>query len=305
MLGYIRINKGELKVREYEIYSGYYCGICKSISKNYGQLPRMALSYDAAFLAILLASLDEQDDFPSQEHCAIHHIKKKTFVHNKAINYAADVMLILAWHKLQDDINDEHKSYAHFSSFILKSKYKKLNHKYPLLCETVKIHLKELNELENNKCNSIDQVAEAFSKIMQDIFREGIKTLYPQEIYDKNLNSIEQIGYHIGKWIYLIDAVDDIEENIETKTYNPLLYRFKFDNNNEDVASFRIRIEDDLRFNLFHYLAITNESVQSLDIKKNHGIINNIIFFGLNQKTEDIINRVETTKYNLLKRRNK
>ena len=64
MLGYVKIDKGELKVREYEVYTGYYCGICKSIGKRYGQLPRMALSYDAAFLAVLLASLDGGSDTP-------------------------------------------------------------------------------------------------------------------------------------------------------------------------------------------------------------------------------------------------
>jgi hypothetical protein len=76
MLGYVQIHKPELKVREYEIYTGYYCGICKYIGREYGQLPRMALSYDAAFLALLLASVSEEPDRPTQEHCAVHHIKK-------------------------------------------------------------------------------------------------------------------------------------------------------------------------------------------------------------------------------------
>ena len=96
MLGYVKIYKSELKVREYEIYCGYYCGVCKSIGRRYGQLPRMVLSYDAAFLALFLASFDDAPDEPLQEHCAIHHVKKKTLIYNKAVDYAGDVMLILA-----------------------------------------------------------------------------------------------------------------------------------------------------------------------------------------------------------------
>ena len=92
MLGYVKIDKGELKVREYEVYCGYYCGICKSIGRRYGQLPRMALSYDAAFLAILLASIEDAPDAPLQEHCVVHPIKKKTMIYNRAVDYAGDVM---------------------------------------------------------------------------------------------------------------------------------------------------------------------------------------------------------------------
>ena len=92
MLGYVKIDKGELKVREYEVYTGYYCGVCKSIGRRYGQLPRMVLSYDAAFLAILLASLSDESNTPVQEHCIAHPvIKKKTVIRNRAIDYAGDV----------------------------------------------------------------------------------------------------------------------------------------------------------------------------------------------------------------------
>lgn len=125
MLGYVKIDKGELKVREYEVYTGYYCGICKSIGKRYGQLPRMSLSYDAAFLAIILASLNDEPDMPVQEHCIAHPvIKKKTIIRNRAIDYAGDVMLILAWYKLIDDAKDEDKLYAKATMVLLKRIYK-------------------------------------------------------------------------------------------------------------------------------------------------------------------------------------
>ena len=328
MLGYVKIDKGELKVREYEVYTGYYCGVCKSIGRRYGQLPRMVLSYDAAFLAILLASLSDESDTPVQEHCIAHPvIKKKTVIRNRAIDYAGDVMLILAWYKLADDAADEGKVYAKPVMLMMKRIFRRLNSLYPELCSSVKCHLSALSALEREKCASIDMAAEAFSKIMEDIFTEGLQAVYgsepPQQTSpgadrsDPGISGasgmqnrpcgfaspgsdtrelLARAGYHLGKWVYMIDAVDDIEENIESGAYNPLLFRFKFDAANETADEFRARIEPDLRFNLYHYLAMLSRCTDSLNIRKNAGIIENVIYFGLNQKTEEIIMRTDKDK---------
>ena len=328
MLGYVKIDKGELKVREYEVYTGYYCGVCKSIGRRYGQLPRMVLSYDAAFLAILLASLSDESDTPVQEHCIAHPvIKKKTVIRNRAIDYAGDVMLILAWYKLADDAADEGKVYAKPVMLMMKRIFRRLNSLYPELCSSVKCHLSALSALEREKCASIDMAAEAFSKIMEDIFTEGLQAVYgsepPQQTSpgadrsDPGISGasgmqnrpcgfaspgsdtrelLARAGYHLGKWVYMIDAVDDIEENIESGAYNPLLFRFKFDAANETADEFRARIEPDLRFNLYHYLAMLSRCTDSLDIRKNAGNIENVIYFGLNRKTEEIIMRTDKDK---------
>lgn len=303
MLGYVMIDKPELKVREYEVYTGYYCGVCKSIGKRYGQLPRMALSYDAAFLALMLASLDDTPDAPVQEHCIGHRVKKKTIIRNDAIDYAADVMLILAWYKLLDDARDEGKVYAKAAAAALKRVYKKLQKKHPALCKGIETHLAELSALEKEKCDSLDMAAEAFSKIMEVIFEEGMRLIYggsaghqSSELSTNAVESLASIGYHLGKWVYLIDAIDDIEENLESGAYNPLLYRFSYDKTTETVEAFRERIDETLRFNLFHYLAVISEHINSLDIKKNQGIIDNVIYFGLNRKTEEILTRTKPQK---------
>ena len=328
MLGYVKIDKGELKVREYEVYTGYYCGVCKSIGRRYGQLPRMVLSYDAAFLAILLASLSDESDAPVQEHCIAHPvIKKKTVIRNRAIDYAGDVMLILAWYKLADDAADEGKAYAKPVMLMMKRIFRRLNRLYPELCSSIENHLSALSALEREKCASIDMAAEAFSKIMEDIFTEGLRTVYgsepPQQTSpgadrsDYGISGasgmqngpcgfaspgsdtrelLARAGYHLGKWVYMIDAVDDIEENIESGAYNPLLFRFGFDAANETADEFRARIEPDLRFNLYHYLAMLSRCTDSLDIRKNAGIIENVIYFGLNRKTEEIIMRTDKDK---------
>ena len=293
MLGYVQIFKPELKVREYEVYMGYYCGVCKYIGAEYGHLPRMALSYDAAFLALLLACVDETPDAPVQEHCIAHHIKDKTIIRNRAVEYAGDVMLILAWYKMLDDAQDEGKIYAKASARLLKRLHKKLVQKYPALCDGIEINLAKLNGLEKAKCASLDEAAESFSKIMDVIFSEGARTLYPdlQELHE----TFGRIGYHMGKWIYLMDAADDIEENIESGAYNPLLYRFEYrgGEDRETPQQFRKRIRGDLEFNLYQYLAVLSQQTGSLDIRKNQGIIDNVIYLGMNRKTEEILNKTD------------
>ena len=308
MLGYVQIYKPDLKVREYEVYCGYYCGICKYIGKNYGQLPRMSLSYDAAFLAVLLDSVIDKPDEPVQEHCVVHHIKKRTVIRNESIEYAGDLMLILAWYKLLDDANDEGKTSAKAAALLLRSIYKKLEAKPPSLCKGISENLSKLSALENGKCASLDEAAEAFAKIMEVMFREGARE--NREGVRENREGAQaddalfgQIGYHMGKWIYLIDAMDDIEENVESGAYNPLIYRFDFRGcvsgdealSGETIAEFKARIHDRVEFNLFHYLAVMNEKIQQLDIKKNKGIIENVIYFGMNRKTEEILGNIQKT----------
>lgn len=285
MLGYVTADKPELKMREFEVYSGYYCGVCKSIGRRYGQLPRMVLSYDAAFLALLLGSLEKEDDEPAREHCIIHPIKKKTIVSNDAIDYAADVMLILAWFKLIDDAGDEGKLYAKAALATQKSIYKKLEKKRPELCRKIAENLEELSRLEKEKCDSLDRAAEAFAKIMEAIFEEGP---VPEGFREHEV--LRRIGYHLGKWIYLIDAIDDIGENIESGAYNPLIYRFGYEPGEEN---FKERIMETCRFNLFHYLGEISNSLDLLTMRKNKGIIENIIYKGLLKQTEEITNKEE------------
>ena len=308
MLGYVITDKGELKVREYEIYTGYYCGICKYIGKTYGQAPRMALSYDAAFLAVFLAAADPSPDLPSQEHCAVHHIRKRTVIQNRAVEYAGDIMMILAWYKLRDDVDDDGSFAARAGTLLLHGARKKLEKKYPRLWNRVGELLREQEQLESEACSSIDQAAENSAQIMAEVCREGIRRLYgpedpdgdgradgPEdpENYARLHETFAKAGYHLGKWIYLIDAADDIEENLESGTYNPLLLRYGYDAGKETPARFRERIDEPLRFNLYASLSVIGETVDSLEFRKNSGIIENVVYFGLNRRTDEVLKRID------------
>lgn len=274
MLGYVITDKNELKVREYEVYQGYYCGICKSIARRCGQVPRMFLSYDAVFLALVLAGLSAEADSFSREHCIIHHLDKKPVIYgNSAVDYAADVMVILAYQKFLDDWKDEKSGSSFAGKTVLAGAYRRLKQAYPTVCEKMETALRKLSSLEAEHCGSVDQTADAFADVLEAMFSGYAPAAGQSRV-------LAQLARNLGRWIYLIDALDDYEEDREKETYNPLLYR---KNNLEGT--------DDL---LYNYLAEISKSYDLLDMKKNQGIVENIIFMGLRQKTDLILS--ERTK---------
>lgn len=304
MLGYVVSYKPEMKVREAEMYKGYYCGVCKSISRRYGQLPRMVLSYDAALLAILIdCTFENIEDF-TKEGCIINPFKKKIIISSDAVDYAADAMLLLAWYKLLDDVKDEGKASAKILTGTMKGLYKRLKNGQPKLDQIIDSCLSELDTLEREKCSSLDQAADSFSKLMQELLAIGfdyVKDHYTekgflegasQEEFENKRGILKTLGYHLGKWIYVIDAYDDIEENIETKAYNPLVYRFEY-SPEERAGEFKNRIRGDVERNLTMYLAQIARCLDMLDIKKNKGILDNVVYIGLLKKTEDVLNKGE------------
>ena len=270
MLGYVTMERGELKVREMDVYQGYYCGICKSIGRRYGQIPRLSLSYDAVFLALVLGSLesDEKENL-EPEHCIAHPVMKKPVIRNcAAINYAADVMLILAYHKFDDDRRDERKLTGYAGCAALSHAYGKLKKKYPEMCRGVREALERLGEAESRHSGSLDETADAFADIMELIF-----TGYTSDPLNKRV--LSELSRALGRWIYVIDALDDYEKDKEADTYNPFIYRKNSIAGAGDI--------------LYNYLADAVNAVDLLDIRRNREIIENIVLLGLRRRTEEVL----------------
>ncbi len=292
MLGYVKPDKPELKIKEFEIYSGYYCGICKSIANRYGQIPRLALNYDSVFLAILIAGINIKNDQIKWERCIVHPMKKRTIIYDSPeIDYAADILLLLAYYKLKDDYQDEKSKKAAIGSALMKGTFQRLMKTTPDKCNYVQEQLSELSRLENEKCASIDRSAEPFAKLMEEVFD------YPSWKEEKNqdLSHIfRRIGYHLGKWIYLIDAYDDIEDNVKERSFNPLVLQFEYNPREELMIDFKERIRERVERNLVLYLAEIAKCCSQLKLEKNQGLIENIIYFGLMRKTEEILREKST-----------
>ncbi len=287
MLGYVTTEKQELKMREYEIYRGYYCGVCKSIGRRYGQVPRLALTYDAAFLGLVLAGIIREPDEISKEHCIIHPVKKNTAIANESIDYAADVMLILTWYKLLDDANDEHKMTAKAALRLMKPLYKKIRKSREILCDAIGENLKEMSRLEREKSSNLDQISETFAKILEVVFLSGSNRL---DVASQRI--LGRLGYHLGKWIYLMDAWEDLADNVASGAYNPLIYRYQYEEG-ESLEAFQNRIIDTCQWHLLVCCEEMGKAIDLLEIHKNSGIIENIVYLGLLRRTEKTLGKEE------------
>lgn len=283
MFGYILPEKPEMKIKEFELFRAYYCGVCKSIGRRYGQLKRLLLNYDSTFLAILIASAAGEQPGVGKERCIAHPVVKRHIVKSSAvIDYASDINVLLAYYNLEDNRRDEGSLTSRAAVVLLRRAHRKLKRKYPGKCDIIESRLAELHRLESEGCSSMDMAAEPFAKLMEEV------TAYePLCSEEKNREVLRWIGYNLGKWIYILDAFDDLEKDIREKNYNPLVNQYKY--TNEDIIEFKKRIRERVEFNLTYSLNQIARAYELLKVKTNQGILENIIYMGMLRKTENIL----------------
>lgn len=283
MFGYILPEKPEMKIKEFELFRAYYCGVCKSIGKRYGQLKRLLLNYDSTFLAVLISSVAGEQPNVAKERCIAHPVVKRHIVKSSGIiDYASDINILLAYYNLEDNRRDAGSLTSGAALLLLKRAQRKLRRKYPDKCDIIESRLDELHRLESEGCSSMDMAAEPFAKLMEEVTAYG-----PLCNEEKSSEVLRWIGYNLGKWIYILDAFDDIEKDVKEKNYNPLVNQYKYAN--EDIIEFKKGIRERVEFNLTYSLNQIARAYDLLEVKMNQGILENIIYMGMLRKTENIL----------------
>lgn len=284
MFGYITPDKPELKIKDYETFRAYYCGLCKAMGNNYGVLSRFALNYDSVFLGLFLSSLHKEKVELKKEVCFANPIKKKFVVRgSKSLEYAADINTMLIYHKFKDNWMDEKNYVSATALMVFKHTYMKAVKRNPEANEIIVASLFELDELEKAKCDSFDQAAEPFAQMMKRLLSIGYH--YEDE---KTRRIVEWLGYNIGKWVYVMDAFDDLADDIKKQCYNPLLLKYGLVNTNTDLVMNQIRKE--VKESLTHTLWQSSNALELLKLN-NKGIIDNILHEGMYKKMELIIDK--------------
>lgn len=279
MFGYVRICKDELKIKDYNIFRAYYCGLCRSIGKR-NQTARLALSYDMTFLAVLLSAVNDDKITFRQKRCFAYPFKKRpSVIDDVAVEYSADMSILLDYLKLKDDVDDDKSIKAFIGMLFFSMSVKKLKRKYPRQSDAIISQLNRLSQLEKQRSDSIDETADCFAKILSVLFT-------PDFISDTTTRrTLEWLGYNIGRWIYIIDAAADFEKDLKTNSYNP------FGKENID--------KENLEITLTYTLANAASSYELLDIKKNDDILRNIIYIGLKNMQDHILTGKENTNESL------
>lgn len=221
MFGYVHISPDKLNGEELQLYRACYCGLCHTLGRRYGLSARMILNYDLVFLAMLLS--DGETPRCGEKRCLVHPVRPRCFCEEtEALDAAADVSVLLTWWQLRDGVAD-HGFWGgwkyRFLSLLLRRAYRKAKALRPELDERIRTHLDKLSALEREKCAVPDAAADAFALLLRDT-----AALAPQGVKRRVL---EELLYHLGRWIYLVDALDDLKEDSRSGNYNPLLLRYE------------------------------------------------------------------------------
>jgi len=216
MFGYVMANKPELKMREFYKYKAYYCGLCRTLGEKYGFLGKLTLTYDMTFLVMLLTSLYECETRQEEHRCVVHPLQKHKMLMNEITEYAADMNIILTYFHLMDDWQDERSKLGYVGMKAFRRAYKKIEQKYPEKCKYIQECLEALTACERINEQSIDEVSRPFGELMGELF------LYRKDNWEEPLR---EMGFYLGKFIYMLDAYDDIEKDRKESNYNVFLSR--------------------------------------------------------------------------------
>lgn len=272
MFGYVRINKMDLTFREYENYKGYYCGLCKYLKENHGEISRIGLNYDITFLIVILSAIYKPKTNIFEEVCLVSPFKRKKKLINEITEYAASMNVLLTYYKLEDNLLDDKGVKDILAYNLYKSKLKMAHKKYPHKSQIIKEQMKILNQLEKNKEYNIDKMSNTFGELMGEIFA------YKKDKYEDDLR---RIGFNIGKYIYILDAYEDLNEDYKKGRYNPFM---EYINKREEL---KIRVDRLISISL----GLLASSIDRLNLQVNRGIIENIVYSGVYLRYKNILEK--------------
>ena len=305
MFGYVVVNKPELKFREFDVYRAYYCGLCHSLSKRHGLSGQLTLSYDMTFLVILLSSLYEPEHSVTSKRCIVHPLQRQNIISSEFTDYVADMNVILSYFKCLDDWHDDRSVFKLAYSKLLKkgSIGKNLNnvhatsdstddgsvaatqpnsdsnnqnsyftddsghlhispdYSYKNKIEAISSLLDELGTREKMNETNVDVVAGLFGRIMQILFVPF------DDIY---ANGLGRMGFYLGKFIYIMDAFDDVEDDVKKGRYN-VFSKYYTD------PDFETHVKDMLTM----MMAECSDAFEMLPAVDNADILRNILYSGV------------------------
>ncbi len=286
MFGYVKIYAPELLVREHEYYKGTYCGLCHAMGRCTGQCSRLTLSYDVTFLSLIRLALAGEKTSFSQKRCVAHPLKKRNVMNGCAeLDYCSYASALLTYHKLADDIRDENflrrnalRIFALPSVSLTRRRALRRASLDALdaRCEEL---LCRLSELESQHIPSVDEPAQLFGELLAEIFTCGLE--------GSRERIAREAGLHIGRWIYIVDALDDMPEDKEKGNYNPFLLLYGDKTPTEQQY-------DDISSALNLELMGAERALDLIDYgedKTLKNIIFNVLYLGMPKRVEDIINK--------------
>ena len=280
MFGYVKPEKPYLYMKDDTLYNALYCGVCKSIGKTCTQSARLSLTYDIAFFSALTHNLANEDVEITRQRCVTHWFKKRPMVKkgDRLTDLSASINVELAYYKIKDDILDGNGGKLKLSFF--KRSHKKVLKAKPQISKIIEKNYQDLFKLEKEKCAVLDMVCEPFSMMMQELGDFAIG--------EKATESSRRLFYFLGKWIYLIDALDDYEKDVKEGSYNPFFYCY---GENKTVKELFEKHGKEVSYVFSDVFASLKTATGECKFYFNKDLIENVIFRGIPSVTLKILKK--------------
>ena len=289
MYGYVIIDKPDMFVKDFAMYRAFYCGYCKSVGKKCSQIMRFTTNYDITFLDVLLHSVYGREKQLDNQVCVLNPLRKKTIaLRDELTDRCIDANNILMHYKLEDDVIDKSGAGRGFlDKVILRRHYKKSRARLPHSDEVCKEQYGKLRKLEKENCAEIDRVAHPFAVMMREIGREVFAEKFTEDI--------GELLYNLGRWVYLIDAVDDLEKDNKKGAYNPFLAGYDFSSREKFIKD----KEQELNFIFNACQSAIMNAFDKISTPLYEGVLTNIIWYGLPATAKTIIGGNKIAKKSL------
>ncbi len=286
MFGYVQPLKCELKMREYDYYRAAYCGLCNALRARCGIKARFIVNYDFVFLALVIsAATESSDDISFKKRRCIVCPQGRRCAESNAFSTAADASVILTYLKLEDDMRDsksiKDSLVSRIARFFLKSAYKKAVKNSPDYASRARKLLDELCRLEKIRVPSLDETADKFALMLSDVIIRG----------SKNERVLHQMLYHIGRFVYIVDALDDFEKDCACGEYNPIAERFGIYS-----GTLPDNVTEEILITLEQSRVSVLRAFELIDIGDAAGVIRNIIEYGMPATVKRVIDKREKMK---------
>ena len=268
MFGYVVADMDQLSEEQKTVYRSYYCGLCRSLKKQFGNFGRLTLNYDMTFMILLLADLFDPETVTYEGRCIVHPKKKRAMAENEVIDYGAAMNILLAYHNLMDDWQDEGKTAAHTAANRLKKFIPAIEEQYPCQAKAIRESIAQLGLEEHSAPKDLDAAANLSGRMLGSLFA------YRKDYWAEECRAF---GEALGRFVYWMDAYEDLPKDRKKGRYNPFILI-------ADRPDFEARVEELLKGTLGECALI----LERLPLVEHLDILRNVLYSGIWSKYEQL-----------------
>ena len=284
MFGYLDIDKTTLEQNQQGLWQSFMCSMCFSIKKLFGNLPRMYVTNDLNFFLVLFSSINKEVVQLVETRCFSHPVKKQTMIEPWQLSDKMAIANVLfAYWNLYDDVVDGTSVKKKLAFGVVKRSYNKARKLWKELDEVIANRTKQLSELEKSHCGNLDLVADSFATLSQEFCKLSLQ--------DNATQFAQVLCYNIGKWVYLIDALDDVDKDVKGKQYNAFATCFNVESYTQ-LAEFY----DDIQFEMFAVINRIAQSFNDLNLTEYGCVLRNILLQSIRNKTQQVLTKIKITE---------